>query len=101
MARIKGNIVPPQMGIDDFQKSLALGRWMMEYRVFKNDSIISKGVFKTSLEGFYDISVEAQNNATLTLRCLGGLSYYSVELSMPVSSPDATVYCPTIHMETK
>jgi hypothetical protein len=101
MARIRGNIIPPQMGIDNFQKSLALGRWAIEYRVVKDNAIISKGSFKSSLEGNYDIGIDAQNNSTVFVRCLGSMSYETAEISMPVSTRDSIVYCPTLQMEQK
>jgi hypothetical protein len=101
MARIKGNVIPPQMGIDAFQKSLALGRWALEYRVAKDNTIISKGVFKSTLEGQYDIGIEAQNNSTVFVKCLGSMTYETAEISMPISSRDSVVYCSTLHMEPK
>jgi hypothetical protein len=101
MARIKGNVIPPQMGLDNFQKSLALGRWTLEYRVVKDNFVVSKGSFKTSLDGRFDMSVEAQNNSMLIVKCLGGLIYISAETQMPISSKDSVIYCPTLHMEPK
>ena len=101
MTTVTGNITPSQAGRVPLQRALNAGIWNMEYVLSKAGAVVDSGSFNADTDGDFTLEINAPEDSTLKVRCLGGWGYETAEVEVDIDDPTDHVDCGTLVMREK